>query len=232
MADSLRRAADELKGRGIALGGPYHNFGPGGRKQTMALLYHGMNPDSKVLDIGCGSLRAGHWLIRLLDPGCYFGIEPNRAMVEAAVDILLGSEMVAAKRPTFSYRDDFSMTQFDQQFDFYMARSIWSHASKNQIETMLDGFVATSASPKATFLASYYPASADRPDYKGTEWVGVSHESSESGVIAHSFEWISTACESRGLIAGEARQRVFNFGAQTWLRVRHAQELHTLPEGA
>lgn len=221
MSDSLARAAEELLARGIVLGGPRKNFAVAGRKQTIALLHHGMNPDSKVLDIGCGSLRAGHWLIRLLDPGCYFGIEPNRSMLEAGVEILLGPEMVAAKRPTFSYRDDFSMTHFDQQFDFYLARSIWSHASKTQIEVMLDGFVATSA-PNATLLASYYPASAERPDYQGTEWLGRSHESFEGGTIAHSFEWISKACESRGLVAREARNPVFNFGAQTWLRVGHA----------
>lgn len=221
MSHSLARAADELVARGIFLGGPRHSFATAGRKQTIALLHHGMNPDSKVLDIGCGSLRAGHWMIRLLDPGCYFGIEPNREMLEAGVEVLLGPEMVAAKRPTFSHRDDFSMTHFDQQFDFYVARSIWSHASKTQIEAMLDGFVATSA-PNATFLASYYPASPERPDYDGAEWVGISHESGEAGTIAHDFEWISKACESRGLVAQEARNGAFNFGAQTWLRVRHA----------
>jgi SAM-dependent methyltransferase len=221
MSDSLARAADELAARGVFLGGPRHRFANAGRKQTMALLHHGLNPDSKVLDIGCGSLRAGHWLIRLLEPGCYFGIEPNRAMLEAGVEVLLGPEIVAAKRPTFSHRDDFSMTHFEQQFDFYVARSIWSHASKPQIEAMLDGFVATSA-PDATFLASYFPVTPERPDYEGAEWVGQSHESSESGTIAHSFEWISKACESRGLSAREARNPVINFGLQTWLRVRHA----------
>ena len=221
MSHSLDRAAEELAARGIFLGGPPHRFAAAGRKQTMALLHHGLNLDSKVLDIGCGSLRAGHWLIRLLDPGCYFGIEPNRAMLEAGVEVLLGPEIVAAKRPTFSYRDDFAMTDFDQRFDFYVARSIWSHASKSQIEAMLDGFVATSA-PDATFLTSYFPASARRPDYEGSEWVGLSHESDESGTIAHSFEWITKACESRGLVVREVRNRVINFGSQTWLRVRHA----------
>jgi SAM-dependent methyltransferase len=221
MSDSLTRAADELTARGIVLGGPRKNFALAGRKQLIALLRHGMEPDSTVLDIGCGSLRAGLWLVRLLDPGCYFGIEPNREMLDAGVEVLLGPEMVAAKRPTFSYRDDFSMTHFGVRFDFYLARSIWSHASKPQIEVMLDGFVATAA-PGATFLASYYRASAERPDYDGAEWLGRSHESEEGGTIAHDLAWISKACESRGLVVHEAPNPVFNFGAQTWLAVRHA----------
>jgi SAM-dependent methyltransferase len=221
MSDSLARAADELIARGVTVGGPRKSFATAGRKQLIALLRHGMNPDSKVLDIGCGSLRAGHWLIRLLDAGCYFGIEPNREMLDVGVEVLLGPEMVAAKRPTFSYRDDFSMTHFGQQFDFYLARSIWSHASKAQIEVMLDGFLATSA-PGATFLASYYPASAERADYQGSEWLGRSHESFEGGTIAHDIEWVRKACASRALVAHEAPNPVFNFGAQTWLRVQHA----------
>lgn len=223
MSELLARAADELEARGIFLGGPRQSFGVAGRKQTIALLKNGMSPDSKVLDIGCGSLRLGHWLIRLLEPGCYFGIEPNREMLEAGVDVLLGPEMVDAKRPTFSHRDDFSMTHFDQTFDYYVARSIWSHASKAQIEVMLDGFAATS-SPGATFLASYYRPSEQRPDYDGTEWLGKSHESSEVGTIAHSFEWITEACDSRGLVVREVRDPMLNFGSQTWLRVRRSKK--------
>lgn len=222
MSQSLARAQADLEARGVFLGGPRRSFAAAGRKQMMALLHHGLSPDSKVLDIGCGSLRGGHWLIRFLDPGCYFGIEPNREMLEAGVEVLIGPEMLAAKRPTFSHRDDFSMEHFGETFDLYVARSIWSHASKPQIETMLDGFVATAA-PGATFLASYYAASEERPDYDGSEWVGISHEGGEYGTIAHSLEWITKACESRGLVVAEARNSAINFGAQTWLRVRHAR---------
>ncbi|WP_067432242.1 class I SAM-dependent methyltransferase [Nocardioides jensenii] len=222
MTDSLTRAADELTARGIGVGGPRKSFALAGRKQLMTLLHHGLNPDSKVLDIGCGSLRAGNWLVRLLDPGCYYGIEPNAEMLEAGVEVLLGPDLVAAKRPTFSNRDDFSMTHFNETFDMFVARSIWSHASKAQIEAMLDGFVETAA-PNGTFLASYFPASAERPDYEGTEWFGKSHESDEGGTIAHDLAWIQKSCESRGLVAREARNPALNFGAQTWLRIRRAR---------
>ena len=47
---------------------------------------------------------------------------------------------------------------FGVKFDFFLAYSIWTHASKTQIATMLSSFAATSQ-PKAVFLASYYPAS-------------------------------------------------------------------------
>ncbi|GAA4824381.1 class I SAM-dependent methyltransferase [Nocardioides caeni] len=222
MSDSLSRAADALEARGVMLGGPRANFGLAGRKQLMALLHHGMGTDAKVLDIGCGSLRAGHLLVRLLDPGCYFGIEPDREMLRAGIEVLLGEELVAAKRPTFSEHDDFSMTQFGETFDYYLARSIWSHASKPQIEAMLDGFVATSVRG-ATFLTSYYPATEERPDYDGAEWVGRSHESVEQGTIAHDLRWIARACQARGLRVEEARAAAINFGAQTWLRIRYAR---------
>ena len=221
MPPSFAREIQALEDRGVFLGGPRHSFSTAGRKQMIALLAHGMTPRSKVLDIGCGALRAGHWLVRFLEPGCYFGIEPNKEMLQAGIDVLLGPEMVEAKRPAFSTNDDFAMTHFGERFDLYVARSIWSHTSKAQIETMLDGFVAT-CEPGATFLASYFSPSEDRADYTGTEWVGLSHESEDAGTVAHSLEWIQEVCGQRGLSAQEARNSVFNFGAQTWLRIRHA----------
>jgi hypothetical protein len=60
------------------LGFPSADFEKAGREQLSYLLLAGLNPDSKVVDVGCGVLRAGYWLIHFLDPGCYFGIEPHR----------------------------------------------------------------------------------------------------------------------------------------------------------
>jgi hypothetical protein len=54
-----------------------------GRNQLSILLRNGLIFDSRVLDVGCGVLRAGYWLIHFLDPDCYFGIEPNRVILTA-----------------------------------------------------------------------------------------------------------------------------------------------------
>ena len=189
------------------------------KKLLITLLREGLAPSSKVLDIGCGSLRGGYWLIHLLDKGCYFGIEPNAEMLEAGSRIILEPGLVDLKSPEFDHNADFDFTVFGEKFDFFVARSIWSHASKEQIQTMLDGFVDNSSS-RGIFLTSYIKPSIFRTDYKGKNWVGVSHESDTPGIVSHSFRWIREECKKRGLLAEEIKGKSYNFGIQTWIKIK------------
>ena len=108
---------------------------------------------------------------------------------------------------------------FGTQFDFFLAGSIWTHASKKHIEVMLDGFVRDSTAT-SVFLTSYLPANCAEDDYQGEDWIGTSHESDRPAVIRHSLAWIVAECQKRGLqlqeLPGEA------FDSQFWLRVHRA----------
>ena len=105
------------------------------------------------------------------------------------------------------------------KFDFFLARSIWTHAGKRQIEATLDAFVRDSAST-GIFLASYLPAQSADEDYQADRWVGTSHESAVPGVIRHSLEWILRQCEARGLAARDMPG--IDCDGQFWLRVYRA----------
>ena len=214
---NLTEVALKLHRDGIFTGGPPQLFELAGRLQLSTLVREGIYPSSRLLDIGCGCLRAGYWIIRLLDPGCYFGIEPNARMLEAGIDYLLDPELRAAKSPSFDTNDHFDFSVFRVKFDAFLARSIWSHAPKSQIQTMLDGFVQTS-SPEAFFLTSYYPAPwFRRTDYSGTKWVGLSHTSSKPGQIRHKRSWIESECRARGLFVKQLNDAPFN--GQYWLKI-------------
>jgi hypothetical protein len=163
-------------------------------------------------------LRGGYWLIHFLDPQKYFGIEPNREMLDAGIRILLEPGLMEEKRPGFDANADFDFSVFGEKFDFFVARSIWTHASKTQIKTMLDGFVNCS-NEGAFFVTSYLKSSFLRREYFGDDWVGKSHESDTSGIVRHSFRWIQTQCAARGLVAEEMKERAYNFANQTWLKI-------------
>jgi hypothetical protein len=215
----LAEIADKLHRDGIFTGGPPHLFESAGRLQLSTLVREGINPSSKLLDVGCGCLRAGYWLVRLLDPACYFGIEPNSAMLQAGIDHLLGPDLQEAKKPLFDTNDRFDFSVFGVKFDVFLARSIWTHAPKSQIQIMLDGFVHNS-SPDAFFLTSYYPASwfgRENADYKGTSWIGRSHTSAQPGQIRHKRSWIENECRARGLFCKQLSDPPFN--GQYWLKI-------------
>ena len=218
----LQRKAELLSER-IFLGGPVRDFERLGRLQLSILLEEGLYPDSRVLDIGCGCLRGGYWLIHFLQPGCYFGIEPNRDMLEQGRAAFLEPELLEVKRPTFDHNASFDFSVFDARFDFFLARSVWSHASREQIRCMLDGFVAHGAR-NAVFLTSYLPTGLLRyRSYTGTGWIGRSHESDAPGMIHHSLRWIRNECSQRELCVRELTQRPCN--RQTWLRIERAVEV-------
>jgi SAM-dependent methyltransferase len=157
MGESLQERSERLAETRF-LGGPKRDFIRVGRLGFQVLLDEGLLPSSRVLDVGCGALRLGYWLMRFLDPGCYFGIEPQQDMLDVGLEQLVEPDVVRHAQARFSANDDFDFSVFGERFDFVVARSIWTHASKPQISAMLGSFAATSA-PHGVFLASYYPAS-------------------------------------------------------------------------
>ena len=196
-------------------GVPITGFENGGRQQIILLLMSGLEPGSKLVDLGCGILRGGYWLIHFLDPHCYHGIEPNTKRLEVGRDLVLEPETLREKQPRFDTNANFDTSVFGTKFDFFLAYSIWTHASKAQIKTMLDNFVRDST-PEGVFLTSVLPAGWRGRDYRGEKWFGTSHESAVPGCIRHSLRWIRGECRRRGLYVEDlGRER----DGQTWLLI-------------
>jgi SAM-dependent methyltransferase len=218
----MQEIAQMLDSQGIFTGGPLRYFEIAGRLQLATLLREGIYPQSKVLDLGCGCLRGGYWLIHFLDPGCYFGIEPAAAMLQQGIEHLIEPEVLEEKQPRFDNNDRFDLSVFGVKFDIVLARSIWSHASKGQIVTMLDAFLAAS-SPDAFFLTSYYPAGFWRNrDYKGDSWKGRSHQSDRPAQVHHSFRWVEEQVKARAMFIRQLPDLVFN--GQHWLKICRSQD--------
>ncbi len=114
----------QLYGLGLKSGDSHHRAYVGPPKDydliaalTVGLLFAaGLRETHKLLDMGCGSLRAGRLLIPYLRPGNYFGIEPNRWLVEEGIEKELGRDLIELKRPSFRYVSDFSTDGFGVRF--------------------------------------------------------------------------------------------------------------------
>src|SRR5436305_7852432 len=87
----------------------------------------GLRQHHSLLDIGCGSLRIGRLLIPYLNRGKYFGVEPNKWLVDEGIRRELGETLVEIKRPTFFFSDSpDTVSQAKVAFDFALAQSIFS----------------------------------------------------------------------------------------------------------
>ncbi|MEM9555639.1 MAG: class I SAM-dependent methyltransferase [Acidobacteriota bacterium] len=213
---TIQTRADQMLDENGFLGVPRETFEAGGRAQFVRLMQHGLLPESRVLEIGCGCLRVAYWLTRFLDSGCYAGIEPAHRRVELGRRHLFAPGELEAKSPRFDHNAEFATGVFETQFDYFLAGSIWTHCSKAHIRTMLEGFLRWTP-PGGIFLTSYLPAESPEQDYMGGTWVGTSHESDVPGVIRHSLAWIEAECALRGLSLEELPG--LDCDSQLWLRI-------------
>jgi SAM-dependent methyltransferase len=123
-------------------------------RQVTLLLTAGLRDNHRLVDVGCGSLRAGRMLIPYLEPERYFGVEPNRWLVEEGIEHELGRDLVRIKRPAFRFVDDFSLSEFGVHFDFAVAHSVFSHTYP---DLALAGFrgIAEALAPRGKLFATF-----------------------------------------------------------------------------
>lgn len=141
-----------------------------GATQFRLLTTLGLRQDHKVLDVGCGSLRAGRFLVMYLAAGHYFGIEPNRWLVEDAIARELGPSLVEMKKPNFLHVDDFGADRFGETFDFIVAQSIFSHAGPELVEKAFDQFARTLKDDGLALVTFIHPEQAPSVPVAAPGW--------------------------------------------------------------
>ena len=148
--DLARTRAGDANRRAFV--GPPHQYDFMGATQFRLLTALGLRETHSVVDIGCGSLRAGRYLIAYLLPGHYTGIEPNTWLWQEAVDKELGRDFIEINRPRLLDEADFRMTGVgDESADFIVAQSIYSHTGSDLFEASLAA-AARCLAPQGQFL--------------------------------------------------------------------------------
>ncbi|UCM91825.1 class I SAM-dependent methyltransferase [Streptomyces marincola] len=108
-----------------------------GEMQFTYLTAHGLRPEHRMLDIGCGNLRAGRWFIDYLGPGAYYGIDISPDILVSAKHTLVAyglQDKVPHLTPTRDLTLDFLP---DAYFDVVHAHSVFSHSPLSVIDECL-----------------------------------------------------------------------------------------------
>ncbi len=147
--------------------GPPGQYDIMGATQFRLLTSLGLRASHRLLDFGCGSLRAGRLLIPYLDEGRYFGIDPNQWLIDEGIRKEIGGDLVRIKKPRFANGDDFSTDLFGVSFDFIVAQSIFSHTGRDLLEKALRNF-RSSLADGGLVAATFYE---DRRDFEGEGWI-------------------------------------------------------------
>jgi SAM-dependent methyltransferase len=139
--------------------GPFEQYDVMGATQFALLYALGIRQYHRLLDIGCGSLRAGRLFIAYLEPGCYTGVEPNTWLVDEAIAKQTGRDLIELKSPVFSDNATFDFSGLGT-FDFVVAQSIASHAGPNLVPGMLTS-IASALAPGGLAAVTFIHADPD-----------------------------------------------------------------------
>jgi SAM-dependent methyltransferase len=141
------------------VGGQWAVMGP---LQREFMIARGLQPHHRLLDVGCGALRAGSHFVDYLEPGHYYGIDINESLIDAGYT----RELPERLRERLS-RDHLRVTDrfdcdFGVQFDYAIANSVFTHVSLNHVRLCLYR-VGRQLAPRGRFYASYFHAPLGHP---------------------------------------------------------------------
>ena len=108
-----------------------------GEMQYEYLLSHGLAPEDRMLEIGCGNLRAGWRFIEYLHPGNYYGIDISPDILFAAQRTLV-QQGLQRKLPTLTPVRDLTFAFLpEHHFRVVHAHSVFSHSPLSVIDECL-----------------------------------------------------------------------------------------------
>ncbi|MGB0561703.1 MAG: methyltransferase [Spirulinaceae cyanobacterium] len=139
-----------------AIGGMWEEIG---LLQFDFLRAQGMQPQHKLLDIGCGTLRGGRHGIRYLNTGNYTGIDLSPKAI-AAGQQLLETENLADKHPRLlvNSKQNLKFEQFTgETFDYLLAQSVFTHLKPEHIQECF-AYVGDIMDDQSIFFFTYQSA--------------------------------------------------------------------------
>lgn len=165
---ALRPGADNFR----AYVGPPAQYDVMAATQFSLLCHLGLRETHRVLDFGCGSLRAGRLLIPYLLPGNYHGLDPNRWLIEEAIARHLGADQVRIKAPQFHHNGDFEIDGLGGPFDVIVAQSIFSHTGADLVRKALSGFARNLTAEGLAVVTFIHPEQLNAyGDFTGSGWI-------------------------------------------------------------
>lgn len=130
------RNVSEKHSHRAAIGGLWDELGD---LQFNYLKSKGLDPEMRLLDLGCGCLRGGVKYAEFLNPGNYFGIDLSQELLDAGYNIELIKSGIQHRVPQTNLMQSahFEAQRFGIEFDKVVAVSLFSHLPINHMRFCL-----------------------------------------------------------------------------------------------
>ncbi len=127
-----------------------------GQLQIEFLIKQGLQPNHKLLDIACGCLRGGLHFVDYLEQGNYFGIDINASLINAG-KLELDSASLTHKLPSLLVNDCFEFSLFEEQFNYMLSVSLFTHLPMNMILRCLKN-AKQCLQPGGSYFSTFFEA--------------------------------------------------------------------------
>lgn len=125
-----------------------------GKLQYHFLVSEGLKSHHKFLDLGCGSLRLGQYLIPMLDKGNYCGLDAERDLVEEGIKSEMLFKVVELNQPKFIFDKTFQLKSCPG-YDFAIAQSLFTHLTLDDIQKCFHS-LSSIANPGSKFFFTFF----------------------------------------------------------------------------
>ena len=138
-----------------------------GEAQMRVLLEAGLQPQHRLLDIGCGALRLGCKAVPYLDPGHYWGTDQSAALMQRGYDLELTDK---SRLPPAQLVEDaaFAFPGIPPEIDMAIAWGVFTHLPApflaGALANLRHRFPALQAVLFTVFLAADGAGATRQPD--------------------------------------------------------------------
>jgi hypothetical protein len=210
---SLHKLTARSSTRRAALRGPPDEWAVQRRVQFEFLTSHGLLPEHRLIDIGCGPLCGGIPLIEYLEIGHYTGVEARAPVLKEARKELAEAGL-EHKQPRLIHAADPAQIELKAPFDVAWAFMVLIHMTDEIVDAYLR-FVSQRMAESGEFYAN-----AALGDHVHGEWQGFP-------VLSRPLEFYKRSASSHGLSVSELGTLGWHSdrikrGGTTMLRFTHA----------
>ncbi len=182
-----------------------------GQHQLSFLVEHGLKPEHRLLDFGCGCLRAGRYFMRYLQPGHYTGVDISESVLEFGRELIRENGLEDHKPNLIHNADrslDFSCCK-GATFDRIQAYSVFTHLDHNHIAEFFSHLDSV-LRPGGVFFFSYND----------------SDDSCQTGLkdFRHPFSFFEELAQKHGFEIQEMSKAFKDPGTQNFARVQRNTE--------
>lgn len=143
-----------------------------GSTQFEFLVSEGLSTSDRLLDIGCGSLRAGIRFVEYLEAGHYVGVDVNEALIQAGRRELRDAGL-ENREPLLIVSGNFDFGNIGN-VDYALAHSVFTHLPLNKVMRCV-ARTSEVLRPGGRFFATFFANSGPRLRYKPIEVWGAAN---------------------------------------------------------